>query len=80
MCSAQKCSGSVISKSTFVRSMATTAMRGIEDALPIAERFGDDLALAHARSTLGFALAHRDTDAERDRGQKLLAEVSVKLG
>jgi hypothetical protein len=56
--------------------MATTAMRGIEDALPIAERFGDDLALAHARSTLGFALAHRDTDAERDRGQKLLAEVS----
>jgi hypothetical protein len=56
--------------------MTTTAMRGIEDALPIAERFGDDLALAHARSTLGFALAHRDTDAERDRGQKLLAEVS----
>jgi hypothetical protein len=51
--------------------MAITAMRGIEDALPIAERFGDDLALAHARSTLGFALAHRDTDAERDRGQKL---------
>ena len=56
--------------------MTTPAMRGIEDALPIAERFGDDLALAHARSTLGFALAHRDTDAERDRGQKLLAEVS----
>jgi hypothetical protein len=26
--------------------------------------------------TLGTALAHRQTDAERDRGQKLLAEVS----
>ena len=51
-------------------------MREIEDALRIAERSGDDLALAFARVTLGFALVHRQTDAERDRGQKLLAEVS----
>jgi hypothetical protein len=52
------------------------AVREIEDALQIAERSGDDLALAIAQWTLGFALVHRHRDAERDRGQKLLAEVS----
>ena len=51
-------------------------MREIEDALRIAERSGDDLALAHARMALGIALVHRPTAAERDRGQTLLAEVS----
>ena len=53
-----------------------SAVREIEDALRIAERSGDDLAVAFARMTLGVALVHRQTDAERDRGQKLLAEVS----
>ena len=53
-----------------------SAVREIEDALRIAERSGDDRALAVARATLGVALVHRQTDAERDRGQKLLAEVS----
>jgi hypothetical protein len=53
-----------------------SAVREIEDALRIAERSSDDLAVAHARATLGMALVHRHTDAERDRGQKLLAEVS----
>ena len=53
-----------------------SAVREIEDALRIAERSGDDLALALARVTLGMALVHRHTAAERDRGQKLLAEVS----
>jgi class 3 adenylate cyclase len=48
----------------------------IENALRIAERSSDDLALAVTRATLGIALAHRPTDADRDRGQKLLAEVS----
>jgi hypothetical protein len=52
------------------------AVREIEDALRIAERSGDDLALALAEMTLGVALVHRQTAAERDRGQKLLAEVS----
>ena len=52
------------------------AVREIEDALPIAERSGDDLAVAFARMTLGVALVHRHAAAERDRGQKLLAEVS----
>ncbi len=34
------------------------------------------LAVVAARMTLGFALVHRQTAAERDRGQRLLAEVS----
>jgi hypothetical protein len=53
-----------------------SAVREIEDALQNAEQSGDDLALALARMTLGFALVHRQMAAERDRGQKLLAEVS----
>jgi class 3 adenylate cyclase len=53
-----------------------SAVREIEDALRIAERSGDDLAVAHARLTLGVALVNRPTAVERDRGQKLLAEVS----
>ena len=53
-----------------------SAIREIEDALQIAERSGDDFAVAIARMTLGLALAHRDTAAQRDRGQKLLTEVS----
>jgi class 3 adenylate cyclase len=53
-----------------------SAVREIEDALRIAERSGDDFALAHARLTLGVALVHRQTAPERGRGQKLLAEVS----
>jgi class 3 adenylate cyclase len=53
-----------------------SVVRGIEDALRIAERSGDDFALALARATLGVALVHRQTDADRDRGQTLLAELS----
>jgi hypothetical protein len=56
-----------------------SAVREIEDALQNAERSGDDLGLAHARMTLGLALVHRHTAPERDRGQKLLAEVSEVL-
>jgi hypothetical protein len=52
------------------------AVHGSQDALRIAERSGDDLAVAIAQMTLGVALLHRPTDAEHDRGQKLLAEVS----
>jgi hypothetical protein len=54
-------------------------MREIEDALRIAERSGDDMALVFARTMLGVALVHRHPDAERDRGQKLLAEASDAL-
>ena len=53
-----------------------SAMHEIEDALRIAERSGDDIALTSARMTLGVALVHRQTAAERDRGHKLLTEVS----
>jgi class 3 adenylate cyclase len=51
-------------------------MGEMEDALRVAERSGDDLVLAFAQITLGFALVHRQTDADRYRGQQLLAEVS----
>jgi hypothetical protein len=56
-----------------------SALREIEDAVQIAERSGDDFALTIARMTLGHALVHRQTAAERDRGQKLLAEVGQVL-
>jgi hypothetical protein len=52
------------------------AVREIEDALQIAERSGDDMAVALARATLGLALVHRHTDAKRSSGQKVLAEAS----
>ncbi len=52
-----------------------SAVCEIEDALRIAERSSDDLALAWARLALGVALVHRPTAAERDRGQTLLAEL-----
>ncbi|MGO9349438.1 MAG: AAA family ATPase [Mycobacterium sp.] len=53
-----------------------SAMREIENALRIAERSGDDFALAIARMTLGVALVHRQTATDRDRGQELLDEVN----
>ncbi|MET0994882.1 MAG: cyclase, partial [Mycobacterium sp.] len=52
-----------------------SAMREIEEAVRIAQRSGDDVAVNFARATLGLALVHRQTEAERDRGQTLLAEV-----
>jgi hypothetical protein len=51
-------------------------MREIEDAIRIAERSGNDMALAFARTALGVALVYRQAAADRDRGQTLLAEVS----
>jgi hypothetical protein len=51
------------------------AVREIEDALRIAQRSSDDWAVAFTRWTLGAALVHRQTDAERERGRMLLAEV-----
>jgi hypothetical protein len=51
-------------------------VRETEDALRIVERSGDDLALAFTQMALGVALVQRQTAAERDRGQKLLAQVS----
>jgi hypothetical protein len=53
-----------------------SAMDEINEALRIAERSGDDVAVDFARATLGLALVHRPAVADRDRGQTLLAEVS----
>ncbi len=50
------------------------AISEIEAAVAIAERAADDLALAFARVSLGVALVHRPTVAERDRGEQLLTE------
>jgi class 3 adenylate cyclase len=47
-----------------------------EDALRIAERSGDDLALAFAQLNLGVVLVHGQAADELDRGHQLLAEVS----
>jgi class 3 adenylate cyclase len=55
------------------------AVRESKEALRIAERSGEDRASAVARMTLGVALVHRRTAAQRDRGQKLLAEVGQVL-
>lgn len=51
------------------------AVREIEGALRIAERSGDNFALAFARLTLGVALVHRDTADDHGRGELLLNEV-----
>jgi class 3 adenylate cyclase len=57
-----------------------SAIREIENALRIAERSGNDSALAITRATLGLALVHHHTVAMRDRGQHLLAELSLRKG
>jgi AAA ATPase domain len=51
------------------------AISEIEEALTIAERSGDDLAVGFTWMTLGLALVHRLPAADRDRGEKLLTEV-----
>jgi hypothetical protein len=56
-----------------------SAVGEIEDALRIAERSGDDYTVALAWLTLGVALVHSQAASERDRGQRLLAEVRAVL-
>jgi hypothetical protein len=53
-----------------------SVLREIEDALRIAERCCDELALGLARAALGVALVGRQSAADRDRGQQVLTEVS----
>lgn len=52
-----------------------STVREIEEALAIAQPSGDNLQLGVGWLTLGLALVHRNTDAERDRGRELLTEV-----
>ena len=61
--------------STGVLLADDAAVRELDEALPIAERSSEDLALGLARFTLGIALMHRDSPAERERGLVLLAQV-----
>jgi class 3 adenylate cyclase len=51
------------------------AMELIDEALQIAERSGDDFALANARLALGLALMHRDSETEHERGLKVLTQL-----
>ncbi len=51
------------------------ALAEIEDSLGIAERSSDDVVVGFIRGTLGLALMHRETAAERDLGRTLGAEV-----
>ena len=51
------------------------ALHEVENVLQVAERSSDDVVVGFIRATLGVALVHRNTIAERGRGQQLLAEV-----
>ena len=53
-----------------------SAVHDLEDALRIAERSSDDVAVTFMLATLAVALVHRQAAADRDRGQRLLAEAS----
>ena len=54
-----------------------SAMSEIEEAVRIAERSGDDMALAFASLTLGVALVPRRTAPEHDRAQDLLIKIGT---
>jgi adenylate cyclase len=51
------------------------ALANIDEALDVAERSSDDVALGLARLTMAFALLYRDSPAERRRGASMLARV-----
>jgi adenylate cyclase len=51
------------------------ALRDIEGALGIIERSSEDIAVGLARFTLGLALVHRESPAERERGLEVLGQV-----
>jgi class 3 adenylate cyclase len=55
------------------------ALHEIEDALRIAERSSDDTVVGYIQAALALALMHCQKAAERDRGQKLGAEVGEVL-
>jgi class 3 adenylate cyclase len=55
------------------------ALQEIEDALRIAERSSDDVVVGFTRMALSLALVHRRHAAERERGEKLGAEVAEVL-
>ena len=58
-----------------VRLADDAALRNMEEALQIAERSSEDVALGYARYALGMALVHRESPAERERGLAVLGQV-----
>ncbi len=50
-------------------------LRELEEALASTERSSEDLMLGFARFTLGVALAHRESPAERERARAVLVQV-----
>jgi class 3 adenylate cyclase len=52
-----------------------TALELVDEALQVAERSADDFALGHARYSLGLALMHRDSPADRERGLTVLTQL-----
>src|SRR5262249_25098834 len=52
-----------------------TAITAITEALRIAERMADDVALGLARTALGVALVNRDSTEERAYGLELLEQL-----
>ena len=58
-----------------VRLADDAALREIEAAHQSAERSSEDYVLGRARFTLGVALAHRASPAERERGLAVLGQV-----
>ena len=51
------------------------ALALVDEALQIAERSGDDFALATARLALGLVLMHRDSGEDRERGLTVLTRL-----
>ena len=52
-----------------------TAVELVDEALQIAERSGDDFALANARLAVGLTLMHRDSPTDRERGLTVLSQL-----
>jgi hypothetical protein len=51
------------------------ALCDIEEALNFTERSSEDIALGATRGTMGVALVHRESPAERERGLAVLGQV-----
>lgn len=51
-----------------------SVVRENEEALEIAQRSGDDMAVSFASAALGLVLVNRRSDAERSTGRKVLAD------
>jgi class 3 adenylate cyclase len=53
-----------------------SVVRELEEAVRIAERSSDDIAVSFSAATLGIALVHRDAPHDHERGDALLAQAA----